>query len=311
MSGLVAGVAGGVAVAGIAGAVISSNAQQDIAQSQLSTQQSTQQQALGYAKATPQELAAQKMQLDMANQSLKYAQDQMGQYALMQSQLSPTFNSAFGQIQSILAGNQTGYTSPYFKQLDIQRQQMNNRLQLAIGNGYGSSTAGLQGQALFAQQAGLGAMDVTQNSLAALMGVGQGTGQLITGLGTAGQNQLAAASTLNNQYAAMLSNIQGRQISALESTNVTPYAGASSVGAVGMGNALSSLGGAAYGGLNAYNASKTANAIASLGGSANYANYLGSTGQSIESSNVGSAFTLPTFGSSFNSGGPANLGLEA
>lgn len=267
MSGVVAAVAGGVAVGGIASSVISSNAQQSIAEQQLSAQQKLGQQALGYASATPQELASQQSQLSMATQSLNFAQDQMGQYALMQSQISPTFSSAFSQIQGLLQGQQVGYTSPYFKQLDIQRQQMNNGLQNAMGSGYGSSSAGLQAQALFGQQAGLGAMNVTNNALNTLSGLGTSAANTIEGLGQAGSNAMGTAANINNQYAAMLSGIQTRQISGLESTSTVPYQGANQIGSLGMANGLSSLGGTAMAGLNMYNTNQSSqNLISALSG---------------------------------------------
>lgn len=269
MSGLIAAVAGGSMAAGIGASLISSNANQNIAQAQLGAQQQLGQQALGYAAATPQELASQQSQLSMATQSLNFAQDQMGQYALMQSQISPTFSSAFSQIQGLLSGQQTGYTSPYFKQLDIQRQQMNNGLQQTMGSGYGSSTAGLQAQALFGQQAGLGAMNVTQNALSTLSGIGTSAASTIEGLGQAGSNAMGTAANINNQYAAMLSGVQTRQISGLESTSTVPYQGANQVGALGLANGLSSIGGTAMSGLNSYNTAQYQNGLLGAIGNGN------------------------------------------
>ena len=205
------------------------NAQQSAAEQQLAQANLERGVAMNFAQATPQELAAQSSQLSMANDTLKNAQDQMGKYALMQSQISPTFADAFSQIQGLLQGQQVGYTSPYFQQLEIQRQQMNNNLQQTMGTGYGSSSAGIQAQALFAQQAGLGAMDVTQNALSTLSNLG------------------TTAANMNNQYLAALSGVQGRQIAASEATSVVPYQGANQVSSILQGNAIQSLVGGALG----------------------------------------------------------------
>ena len=124
---------------------------------------------------------------------------------------------------------------------------MNNNLQQTMGTGYGSSSAGIQAQALFAQQAGLGAMDVTQNALSTLSNLGTTAANTITGLGTAGQNMYGTAANINNQYLAALSGVQGRQIAASEATSVVPYQGANQVSSILQGNAIQSLVGGALG----------------------------------------------------------------
>lgn len=232
---------GGVGDSGGLGGIFGWNASQDMAEQQLQEAQAERQQTLGFAGATPQELSAHQAQLGLATQTLQQAQDQMGQYALMQSQINPAFSSAFSQIQGLLQGQQVGYTSPYFKQLDIQRQQNNNSLQNAMGSGYASSTAGAQAQALFAQQAGMGAMNVTQNALQSLMGVGSGAASAISGLGQAGMAGAGNASNINQQYSTMLGNVQNREIGASLGSSTTQYQGANDVSAALQGQALSSL----------------------------------------------------------------------
>ena len=309
MSAIIAAVGGGLALSAVGG-IISSNAQANTAESQLGEATVERQQALGFAGATPAELASQQSQLGMATQSLQLAQDQMGQYALMQSQLSPTFSAAFGQIQGLLGGQQVGYTSPYFTQLNIQRQQMNNQLQGAMGTGYGSSTAGTQAQALFAQQAGMGAMGVTQNALSTLGGLGSQAGGMIQSLGNSSMGMLQGAAGINQGYAGMLGNIQNREIQASIGSSTTQYQGAQYAGSMGLGNTLGGLGtGIAAGAGSIYGANQLSN-LGAMFGSGQTVGQLGSNinslGTSIDS------MQAPQLGSSagFSGGGASSASFR-
>lgn len=264
MSGLIAAI-GGSAALGFAGNMISSSASQGIAQAQAQQAQQTQTEALGYANWTPGELNAYSNQMSLANTSLNSAMTQMGNYATMQAQLSPTFTSAFGQIQDILSGGQTSLTAPAFQQFNIMRQQQQNSLLQSMGGGAGSSTAGAQSNALFGQAQAMTAMGVNQTALGSLQSLGQGAGSMIQSLGQAGQSGLANAANLSQGAFGMQQSIQSGQVAALEGTNLTPYAGSNNVGALGAGNALSGLAGTAMAGVNSVNsANNTRNLLAIL-----------------------------------------------
>lgn len=269
MSGVITAIGVGAAATTFS-SIYAANSASNSANQQLLAAQQTQQQALGYANATPAELSAQQSQLGIATQSLQYAQQQMGQYASMQATLSPTFTSAFGQIQDILGGGQTGLTAPAFAQFNIQRQQQQNQMQLAMGGGAAGSSAGAQSNALFGQQQGLMAMGVNTQALGTLQSLGQGAGGMMLQAGQAGTNAMAGASSANQAYAGMLGNVQNRQISALMGTNITPYSTTSGVQGMGIANGLSSLGGTGMGAANMINANNnTSKVLGVLGNGGN------------------------------------------
>jgi hypothetical protein len=223
-------------------------AQQGVANQQLQFAQNTQQQALGYAAPSFNELMAQQNQLNMSSQLLT---TQLGQ---LQQQYS-LYQQTAGQASALMNGQAASTLAPLQAEQQLQTQQMQQQLQSQLGSGYAGSSAGAAALANLAMQQNFATSQAQQQATAMYLGAaGQQGAQLTQGY----NNAFAQAGNLNQSANTMMQNQQGLQIGAL--TNMMPSinagynnaigtAGAQYTSAIQTGQMLSSLAGTGIGAL--------------------------------------------------------------
>lgn len=250
-------IGGGLALAGGIGSFFGGKAQadasRDIAQAQLDAAKETRDLALQWAQPTWQEL--QDLQNELNNQtriqSLQDAALQRDKDLL--ASRDPAFIEAGHQALQLMQGKDAAVLAPFKSQRAMQRAQLVNSLQKQIGPGYANSSAGIEALTRFDQETDMMTSQLQQQTLGQLMGFSANP----AGMNYMGDINSAGVTLgdLQSQFMAGASHLRDRNVSAVEGTSVAPYAGASSVGNLAMGQYMGNLGnqvmgaGANFGGI--------------------------------------------------------------
>jgi hypothetical protein len=283
---LIAGgaIAAGGALGNIVGSGKQASAAQNIAQSQLSSQQGIAQQALGYAQPTTQDLAAMQQQLQVMN----------NQYSLGTAQLQKEATLgglSANEAQALMNGQAAPVMAPYQAMVQNQQNQLQNSLAAQMGPGWQTSTAGQQGMQQFGLAASLQGSQLQQQYLQQMLNQSNQT------MGQFGQYGQAVGGSAQGLFG-MGTGIQGMQIGALTGTNPTSYMGAGSTAQLMQGQQLGGMGTQMMGGgLNLGTMAALSSMYGGGGGAAGYGSGLGAGTMSIPSAPSTYTGQLGTVGS--------------
>lgn len=256
---------GGAAVIGGAASLITSSAQGDIANKQLTAaQQALQQQmqarsqgisqAQQAAAMSPQEAQSIQQILTTTGQGLAASQASLQKQQSLLDQASPQVQAAGQDLHDLLVGKSAAILAPLQQNLDMQRNKLTSQLAAQMGPGFMTSSAGIQALTQFDNQASLTINNAQMNAIqtvgaqyGGLLGVQQSGQQGLTQLTQSAYNQAQLGNTAALQGAQV---VQGRELNAtlgamganpLNQQGPVNYAGAGSVGQLGMGQGLSQL----------------------------------------------------------------------
>lgn len=200
------------------------DAQQNAAQQQEAAAREQQAAARAAAAPTSDELATQHQQQQLYDKMLTQMQSGIDRSRDMLDAVNPGLAEAGKQAYDLLNGKQAAILKPL--QEAQQRQTDATKAQLAegMGSGYATSSAGAQALANLGFQQNQQLQGAQQASLGMLLNSSQAT---------AGQNALAPqlgnmSSSLGQLNGSLLNNmnaIQGRQVSAINGSQVANYAG--------------------------------------------------------------------------------------
>jgi hypothetical protein len=203
-----AGAAIGFLGASAAGQAAAS-AQGSAAAAQLAQQRADREQALKLAQPSPDELAQLQQSITLNTQDIARKQK------LLDS-ADPALIEAGKQALDLLQGKESAALGPLKAQQARQEQQLRAKLQAQLGPGYENTTAGIQALSQLREQQNNNLVGAQQSTLGMLLGQTNNT----EAFGNM-QNNISNA----NNSAQLFGNIQGRQISALEGTQVNPALG--------------------------------------------------------------------------------------
>lgn len=203
-------------------------AQGQAAQAQLSAAQQQRQVAVGAAMPSVDELTA----IHAQNQQLVQANAR--QEALLNT-ADPALMEAGRQALQLLNGKQAPVLAPMQAEQDRQRQLLINQLGSQLGPGAIGSTAGSEALNRFNQSSQLSMAQAQQGALGQLL---QTTAQTRPNPYTGAEIQAQQ----NQNLIQNLGNLQNRQVSAINATPITPYAGAPFVGAALAGQQANQFG---------------------------------------------------------------------
>lgn len=195
-----------VATGGLYGMVKGAQAVGDAANSQLKQQYADRQQAMGFAEATPEELA--NMQA-----AIKFSQYDIDRKQKLLDSTDPALIAAGRNALDLLNGKEAPTLGPLKNQLAQQEAKLRAKLTQQFGPGYETTTGGQQALQQFQQQANMTLANAQQQSLGQLLGVVQNT---------AGQNANIGTQMSLGQ---LLGSVQNRQIGALQGFGVDPSLG--------------------------------------------------------------------------------------
>lgn len=206
------------------GSEMSAEAQARAAEAQLAEQRAQREAALGRAQPTTQELSALGSQLDYQTRAIDR------QEQLLQS-IDPALMEAGKQALALLRGQESSTLGPIRDERARQRQSLANSLIAQQGAGALTSSAGIEALNRFDQQTAqtLGAQQ--QSTLGGLLQTAAST-----------RPNPYEATQANSNYLGLLGNLQNRQVSAINATSITPYAGAPFVQQALQGQNISGIG---------------------------------------------------------------------
>lgn len=245
-------VAAGVsAVGSVAGAVVSANSQQGIANAQAAQAAADRAAAMQYAMPTSQEIQQigdriQQQQRYQAVQEAGLARDEK-----LLGSLDPALITAGQQAQKLMSGQQASILAPMKQQQTYERNQLKQKLTAQLGPGFETSSAGQAALQNFdmnsnmqSQQAQMSAF----NQVSQFLGYNLGQRTAIVGEERQGfrTGSEMSAETLNLE-----GNIQSRQVAAvrgsapaMQSTAGSQYVGQSAAGGIisGLGESGAKIG---------------------------------------------------------------------
>lgn len=192
--------------------------------------------AIGTAAPTADEMLAMKQQLDQYNMALDQQKTFIERQSKILAQANPTIEAAFKGIQDIMAGKTSQFTEPLMKQIEIGRQRTENALLAQMGGGAQTSSAGMQANALFGQQAAM-ALAQGQMQAANLYGSAIGTAQnAVTGAQSNVANAFNMGQMSSRGLFDMSNAVQSRQLQAALGSKVSEYQGGQYVKDLMMGS---------------------------------------------------------------------------
>jgi len=207
-------------------------ANQDMMQAQLAQQQANQQQALGFAKPTVEELGLMQSELQNQKSMNDYFHQTLYRTQSMLQAINPNIMEAANQQYSLMTGGDSAALHPLQAQQDRQLQQLHNTLRQQMGSGYMSTTAGQAAIANFQTQANEAMTQARTGMMGQMGAIGSnaaGTAATVSGTLNA---QGGLLSSMGNEYMGQQRAIAGQQISALTGSSTTPYTGANYMGSI-------------------------------------------------------------------------------
>lgn len=221
---IAAAIAAGAGVAGSAAAAgISADAAQNIASAKLAQAGADRNAAVGAANPTTAELSTMDLNYKLQDQALTRQEQLL-------SAIDPAFLEAGKQALAQLRGQDSATLGPLREERAQQRSNLVNTLRSQMGEGAESSTAGIQALNKFDLQTSNLVNNAQQSSIGMLLDASLKARPNPYDLINANQNTLSA-----------MQRQQGLQVSALNQTPITPYAGAGAAGEAAAGAGLSAI----------------------------------------------------------------------
>lgn len=206
------GTIAGAAVGGIAGLIggMGASAANKAAANQLKIQQQNRAEAMALAAPTADEIAT------MHEQNAVNERDISRKESLLAS-ADPALIEAGKQALGLLKGENIQSLEPLRQQREQQKEVLKSQLRNQLGEGYETSTAGIQALSRFDQATSQTMFDATNQRLGTLLGVAQNTEQY----GNLSPNMQTMSSLLQSQNA-----IRTRQTNAALGSPITANSGA-------------------------------------------------------------------------------------
>lgn len=238
---------GGGALLGGFGSWMAANAAEGMAEAQLAEARRNRELAMGIAQPSVNDLDALSRQNSLAQQSVEFQQNQLSMLYKQMSVIDPAIRMAFQQQGEILQGKIPSYLSPLQKQLQIDKQNQQNRIFAQMGRGADTSSAGIMANAAYGQQNAMTLMNAQQQALGVLGNTGAQLMNAQQGMQGGAANAFNVANAANQQAFGMSDQLKARQLQAIFGTPTTQYAGAGSVGNLMFAQGLQGIGNQAFG----------------------------------------------------------------
>jgi len=223
----IAAVAGGALVGTTVGQYMSgreqAKAQGRAAEAQLTEQQQQRMLALQAANPTINELENIGRNLSLAERTLRLQDEQLNRDRRLIEAVDPAILETAKQALELLQGKEARTLDPIRGQRDRQRRELESRLRAQLGPGYQTSSAGIQALSRFDEDTANVIAQAQESSTNNLLGATLRARPDVLGQIFQGGNLVG---NLNQSVFGAQNTIANRQISAINQTSLTPYAGA-------------------------------------------------------------------------------------